>query len=97
MARRSENGMDQYRGKLQLEAPHFYAGYSKIASTHLHEQFKLGGGGKWMDRKIGKDQHMWNGKLLKRCLTFALATAIAVTSILINQAWADELPYVERA
>lgn len=50
-----------------------------------------------MERKKenGANQYKGKGQLLKRGLTFMLATVIAFTSIPLNMAWADELPYFE--
>lgn len=47
-------------------------------------------------RGNGKVQYQGKGQLLKRCLTFMLAVMVTITSIPLNMAWADELPYSER-
>lgn len=47
-------------------------------------------------RGNGKVQYQGKGRLLKRCLTFMLAVMVTFTSIPLNMAWADELPYSER-
>lgn len=47
-------------------------------------------------RGNGKVQYQGKGRLLKRCFTFMLAVMITFTSIPLNMAWADELPYSER-
>lgn len=47
-------------------------------------------------RGKGKVQYQGKGRLLKRCFTFMLAVMITFTSIPLNMAWADELPYSER-
>lgn len=51
-----------------------------------------------MERKSGNEVKQYKGKwqLLKRCLTFMLATVVTITSIPLNMAWADELPYYEQ-
>lgn len=43
-----------------------------------------------------KVQYQGKGRLLKRCFTFMLAIMVTFTSIPLNMAWADELPYSER-
>ena len=47
-------------------------------------------------RGNGKVQYQGKGRLLKRCFTFMLAVMVTFTSIPLNMAWADELPYSER-
>lgn len=47
-------------------------------------------------RGNGKVQYQRTGRLLKRCFTFMLAIMVTFTSIPLNMAWADELPYSER-
>lgn len=47
-------------------------------------------------RGNGKVQYQGKGRLLKRCFTFMLAIMVTFTSIPLNMAWADELPYSER-
>ena len=47
-------------------------------------------------RENGKVQYQGKGRLLKRCFTFVLAVMITFTSLPLNVAWADELPYSER-
>lgn len=43
-----------------------------------------------------KVQYQGRGRLLKRYLTFMLAVMVVFTSIPLNMAWADDLPYLER-
>lgn len=46
-------------------------------------------------RETGKVQYQVKGQLLKRCLTLMLAVMVTFTSMPLNMAWADELPYSE--
>lgn len=51
-----------------------------------------------MESKRGNEkvQYQGKGRLLKRYLTFMLAVMVMFTSIPLNMAWADELPYFEQ-